>query len=207
MAEIQPEGLRGIAIYYNEFKCTAQNESGVAARIAQHFGMRDVIPVVTWEEFEANRARIPASTDQPGIDGINTRYASKAAAEAGLKAVMSGVGEDELFLGYGHFRTLPDRVGPVETPGSHTGAAACWARMAGGIQAWRSGKDRWRKAPDWLRKHRGRVWLSRSILSPRETARRLAGQRRPFFPWQTGWGRPRARQRLIRHWRSPSMNR
>jgi asparagine synthase (glutamine-hydrolysing) len=54
------------------------------------------------------------------------------------------------------------------------------ARMAGGIQAWRSGKDRWRKAPDWLRSIEGAWWLSRSILSPRETARRLGRPEEPF---------------------------
>jgi len=179
MAEIQPEGLTGITISYNEFKGTAQDESGVAARIAQHFGMRHVIRTVTREEFEADLPRILASMDQPSIDGINTWYASKAAAEAGPKAVMSGVGGDELFLGYGHFRTLPDRVARWKRLAAIPGLLPL-ARMAGGIQAWRSGKDRWRKAPDWLRSIEGAWWLSRSILSPRETARRLGRPEAPF---------------------------
>jgi hypothetical protein len=70
--------------------------------------MRNVVRTVTREEFEADLPRILASMDQLSIYGVNTSYASKVAAEAGQKAVMSGVGGDELFLGYGRFRTLRD---------------------------------------------------------------------------------------------------
>jgi asparagine synthase (glutamine-hydrolysing) len=42
--------------------------------------------------------------DQPTIDGVNTFFIAKAAREAGLKAVLSGLGADEIFLGYPHFK-------------------------------------------------------------------------------------------------------
>lgn len=41
--------------------------------------------------------------DQPSIDGINTYFISKYARTRGLKAVISGVGADELFGGYPSF--------------------------------------------------------------------------------------------------------
>jgi asparagine synthase (glutamine-hydrolysing) len=41
------------------------------------------------------------------VDGINTWFASKAARELGLKAVVSGLGGDELFAGYPSFRDIP----------------------------------------------------------------------------------------------------
>lgn len=42
--------------------------------------------------------------DQPTIDGINTFFISKAAKEAGLKVVLSGLGADEIFYGYSSFK-------------------------------------------------------------------------------------------------------
>jgi asparagine synthase (glutamine-hydrolysing) len=44
--------------------------------------------------------------DQPSADGINSYFISKFAKEAGLKAVLSGLGADELFGGYPSFKRL-----------------------------------------------------------------------------------------------------
>lgn len=43
------------------------------------------------------------SFDQPSLDGINTWFVSKLAKEAGLTVALSGVGGDELFIGYGGY--------------------------------------------------------------------------------------------------------
>jgi asparagine synthase (glutamine-hydrolysing) len=45
--------------------------------------------------------------DQPSIDGLNTWIVSRAAAEAGLRVALSGLGGDELFCGYDLFRRIP----------------------------------------------------------------------------------------------------
>jgi len=45
--------------------------------------------------------------DQPTIDGINTWFVAKTAAEQGLKVAISGLGGDELFGGYPSFREIP----------------------------------------------------------------------------------------------------
>ncbi|HEX9606040.1 MAG TPA: asparagine synthase (glutamine-hydrolyzing) [Gemmatimonadaceae bacterium] len=45
------------------------------------------------------------SLDQPSADGVNIWFVSKAAREAGLSVALSGVGGDELFAGYGTFRS------------------------------------------------------------------------------------------------------
>src|SRR5439155_22187733 len=45
--------------------------------------------------------------DQPSVDGFNSYFISKAAANLGLKVAMSGTGGDELFGGYTSFRDIP----------------------------------------------------------------------------------------------------
>ena len=42
--------------------------------------------------------------DQPTVDGVNTFLVSKVAKEIGLTVVLSGLGGDEVFLGYSHLR-------------------------------------------------------------------------------------------------------
>jgi asparagine synthase (glutamine-hydrolysing) len=54
--------------------------------------------------------------DQPTIDGTNTWFVSKAAAERGLKVAISGLGGDELFGSYPSFRELPRIVAAAGLP-------------------------------------------------------------------------------------------
>ncbi len=59
---------------------------------------------VTQNDFENQIEDIFSDYDMPSNDGINTWFISKAAKENGLKAVLSGIGADELFGGYPSFR-------------------------------------------------------------------------------------------------------
>ena len=58
------------------------------------------------QEFHQHFPFIISSMDLPSTDGINTWFISKYARENGLKAVLSGIGGDELYGGYPSFRRL-----------------------------------------------------------------------------------------------------
>ena len=62
--------------------------------------------LLTEKEFHDSFPSILQSMDMPSCDGINTWFISKYAASQGLKAVLSGVGGDELFGGYPSFRRI-----------------------------------------------------------------------------------------------------
>jgi len=99
--------IEGITLGFDEFAGLPHDEVPAAAAIASHYGLRHVERRVSRAEFEADVPRIIAAMDQPSIDGINTWFASKAAAERGFKVVLSGIGGDELFCGYSSFAQIP----------------------------------------------------------------------------------------------------
>lgn len=55
------------------------------------------------KDFEKALPDIMMAMDQPSTDGVNTYFISKYAASCGLKAVLSGLGADEIFGGYPSF--------------------------------------------------------------------------------------------------------
>lgn len=57
-------------------------------------------------EFHQHLPEIIGAMDQPSCDGINTWFISKYANENGLKAVLSGIGSDELYGGYPAFSRI-----------------------------------------------------------------------------------------------------
>lgn len=60
--------------------------------------------VLTKEMFVNTIDDIMAAMDQPSSDAINTYFISMFAKQTGLKAVLSGLGADELLGGYASFR-------------------------------------------------------------------------------------------------------
>lgn len=102
--------VKGITIMFEEFAGQKEDESHTAAAIAARYGLPHRVRHVSRAEFDHDVPRIIDAMDQPSIDGVNTWFASKAAAECGYKVALSGVGGDELFCGYSNFRQIPQTV-------------------------------------------------------------------------------------------------
>lgn len=77
-----------------------------AERVARQYGTSHTSVMVTEDEILSALPQALAAMDQPSIDGINTWIVSEATARSGLKVAVSGLGGDEVFAGYGYFRTI-----------------------------------------------------------------------------------------------------
>lgn len=102
--------LRTITVGFAEFQESPDDEVPLATAIARSLGCEHTNRTVTRREFDTDLADILFAMDQPSIDGINTWFASKAAAEQGLKVVLSGLGGDELLGSYPSFNRVPAYV-------------------------------------------------------------------------------------------------
>ena len=101
---------RCVTLQFDVSRGTDADEAPLAERFAREIGAPHTIRLVTRDEVVADLPRFFDAMDQPTIDGTNTWFVSKAAAEAGLKVAISGVGGDELFGSYPSFRDVPRMV-------------------------------------------------------------------------------------------------
>ncbi len=120
--------VEGITVAFGEFRSLQEDEAPVAALVAKHYELPHHVRYVAREEFENDLPLILDAMDQPSIDGVNTWFASKAAAERGYKVVLSGVGGDELFYGYSLVRSVPREAFLGKSIAAIPGARALLAR-------------------------------------------------------------------------------
>jgi asparagine synthase (glutamine-hydrolysing) len=104
LAEVHDAPIRTVNL---AFDVADLDESRFAREAARLYGAEhQEVPIRIGEI----RDRIPdalRALDQPSLDGVNTYFVSEAAAKAGLKVAVSGVGADELFGGYASFERVP----------------------------------------------------------------------------------------------------
>jgi asparagine synthase (glutamine-hydrolysing) len=86
------------------FEEAEYSESPYSTMVAKRYGTDHREVLVRSKDLIECLPRLFAAMDQPTVDGVNTYLVSKAAKEAGLTVVLSGIGGDEVFLGYGHFK-------------------------------------------------------------------------------------------------------
>jgi asparagine synthase (glutamine-hydrolysing) len=145
------------------------SEASPAADVARRFGTSHREIRVTENDFKRELPAFLASMDQPTNDGVNSYFVSKAAREAGLKVVLSGLGGDEVFWGYKHYRWLRPGGWASRCPStlwSLLGAAGYqWGRLRG--------RDNWKRAA-WLQSGGSSesVYLTmRGFFAPAQVAR------------------------------------
>ncbi|MGB6201049.1 MAG: asparagine synthase (glutamine-hydrolyzing) [Candidatus Acidiferrales bacterium] len=146
------------------------SEAPMARRTAGKLGAKHQEMLLTADAVLERIDEAVGSLDQPSMDGINTYFVSWAARQVGLKVALSGLGGDEVFGGYGTFRSTP-RATRVRTlargvPKSlRSLAAAAILRTAGGgkrADAIRKGVSVWRSPEALPHAH----FFARSLFSP-----------------------------------------
>jgi asparagine synthase (glutamine-hydrolysing) len=99
-ASLRKTQLKTLSIVFNEKKFTEEHYQNIIVdKTNTLHGSYNVTKDILNDSLEDALNAM----DQPSIDGINTYFISKYARTHGLKAVLSGVGADELFGGYPSF--------------------------------------------------------------------------------------------------------
>jgi asparagine synthase (glutamine-hydrolysing) len=96
-----------VTLGFEEYKNGPNDEALLARAVAEKLGTQHTLHRISAADFAHDRKLLLASMDQPSIDGINTWFVAKAAAQQGLKVALSGIGADELFGSYPSFSQVP----------------------------------------------------------------------------------------------------
>ena len=102
-SSLDKENLNTLSLYFNEEKFSEKQYQDL---LLNKINCHSFQHLLTEDEFLKNFPAIINDMDMPSCDGINTWFISKFAKSQGLKAVLSGVGGDELFGGYPSFSRM-----------------------------------------------------------------------------------------------------
>ena len=100
---VQEQKLHTLSIYFEEENYSEKKYQDL---IAKEINSTHHSILLKEADFHTNFSAVIAAMDMPSCDGINTWFISKFAASVGLKAVLSGIGADELYGGYPSFRRM-----------------------------------------------------------------------------------------------------
>lgn len=159
-----PEPPVTFTLTFDVLAGTPADEGPLAARVAQALGTRHVERRVGRADFAGLWPAALAAMDQPSIDGFNTFVVSRAAHEAGLKVVLSGLGGDEVFGSYPSFRDVPAFERAARRIGRLPGVAAAWP----GLSRLAADRPKLRGLVRYGRSRAGAYFLRRGLFLPEE---------------------------------------
>ncbi len=116
LASEQTDYINAVTLGFTEYTGSQRDEVPLAQALASRYGCKHHISHISRQDFDEALPRILADMDQPSIDGVNTWFVARAAAQAGLKVALSGLGGDELLGGYPGFRQIPRLVSCARVP-------------------------------------------------------------------------------------------
>ena len=159
-------GARNLQTFTVGFERTPSSDVPHARVVARTFSTQHHELTVDGSDVAADFPRLLAHLDQPSIDGINTFYVSRAVAQTGIKAVLSGAGGDELFGGYPSFTRLPRAMMAKRIAGK------AWpvASALGGLVIPKRLRPRWRHFAETNGSFVEAYRVQRGFLMPEEIA-------------------------------------
>jgi asparagine synthase (glutamine-hydrolysing) len=165
-SEEKPD-IRAITLGFSEFANRPEDEVPLAAMVANRYGYDHRIARASAEEFNAELSNILSAMDQPSIDGVNTYFVAKAAAQNNLKVALSGLGGDEWFGGYPGVRRIPALVSGLRVLASVPGLGKGLRHLAAPVVG-RITSPKYAALAEYAGSYGGAYLLRRGIFLPWE---------------------------------------
>ncbi len=102
-ASFKNENLHTLSLYFEEKHFSEKEFQDI---LIKTINCKPLQHLLTETEFQEAFPGILQAMDMPSCDGVNTWFISKHAADNNIKAVLSGIGGDELFGGYPSFKRM-----------------------------------------------------------------------------------------------------
>lgn len=160
-----PEPPATFTLRFDALEGTPQDEAPLAAEVARRLGTRHVERRLGRADCADLWEGALAAMDQPSLDGFNTWVVSRAAHEAGLKVVLSGLGGDEIFGSYPSFTDVPRLERMARGMGRVPGLPAVWPPLA---KAFASDRPKLQGLLRYGRTLPGAYFLRRGLFLPEE---------------------------------------